>query len=185
MVMKADLFYSVRMNDIITLATNVTKKHGLALILTQDRARQSKTALIAKLILNDPLFVLSGDEWVPAFALPRIIRSQATAVREIMNRLYTVRASTCYRLFDSLANIPAKGEPVLVMDLLHTFDEDDIPLQTRLLRLRDCCRELTRLAFYRPVIVMTQEEEAEDYEKFIPALCPIADQIFTLVPELE
>jgi hypothetical protein len=96
-----------------------------------------------------------------------------------------VRASTCYRLYDSLANLPSNGEPVLVMDFLHTFYDDDIPLRTRLFRLRECCRELKRLAFYRPVIVMTQEREGGEYEKFIPALQPIADKIFTLEPEME
>lgn len=171
------------MNNIIKHAMNSTKKRGLALILTQDRARQSKIDLIASLILNGPLFVVSGDEWLPTFTLPRIIREQTTAVSETMNRLYTVRASTCYRLFDSLANIPSKGEPILVMDFLHTFYDSDIPLRTRLLRLRECCRELTRLAFHRPVILMTQEREGEDYEKFIPALFPITDEVLTLAPE--
>jgi hypothetical protein len=71
------------------------------------------------------------------------------------------------------------------MDFLHTFYDSDIALRTRLFRLRECCRELKRLAFYRPVIVLTQERESEDYEKFIPALRPIADEIFTLEPEPE
>jgi hypothetical protein len=175
----------MEMDDTIKLAMGTTEKRGLALILTRDRARQSKTDLIARLILKGPLFVVSGDEWLPAFDLPRIIRGQTTMVREALNRLHTVRASTCYRLFDSLANIPSNGEPILVLDFLHTFYDADIPLRTRLFRLRECCRELTRLAFHRPVIVMTQRKEAEDYDKFIPALWPIASHIFTLAPEPE
>src|SRR5688572_19699009 len=173
------------MNNLIQLTVDTTKKRGLALVITQDQARQSKTELIANLILKGPLFVISGDEWLPAFELPRIIRRQTTAVREVMNHLYTARASSCYRLFDSLASIPSKGEPILVMDLLHTFYDADIPLRTRLFRLRECCRELKRLAFYRPVIVMTQEREGEDYEKFIPALSPLADKTLTLEPDGE
>jgi hypothetical protein len=173
------------MNDITRLTIDSTEKRGLALILTQDRARTSKTDLIAHLILNGPLFVISGDEWLPSFVLPRIVRGHTTGVKTIMERLYTVRASTCYRLFDSLATIPSKGEPILVMDFLHTFYDPDIPLRTRLFRLRECCRELKRLAFYRPVIVITQEREGEDYEKLIPALLPIADQTFTLALEPE
>lgn len=171
------------MNNILKLAVDIKEKHGLALIFTQDRARKSKTDLIAHLILSGPLFVISGDEWLPSFALPRMIREQTTEIKAITSRLRSVRASTCYRLFDSLANISSKGEPILVMDFLHTFYDSNVALRTRLFRLRECCRELKRLAFYRPVIVMTQEREGEDYEKFIPALCPIADEIFTL--ELE
>lgn len=173
------------MNNILKLAIDMKEKRGLALILTQDRARKNKTDLIAKLILHGPLFIVSGDEWLPSFILPRIIRGQTTEIKTIISRLRSVRASTCYRLFDSLANIPSKGEPILVLDFLHTFYDTDIAVRTRLFRLRECCRELKRLAFYRPVIVMTQEGEGEDYEKFIPALCPIADQIFTLEPEPE
>ena len=173
------------MNDIIQLALHSTEKRGLALILTRDRARKSKTDLIASLALNGPLFILSGDEWLPAFVLPRLIRKHTTQIRSIMDRLRTVRASTCYRLWDSLASIPPQGEPLLVMDFLHTFYDDDIPLHTRLFRLRECCRELKRLAFYRPVIVTTQEMEGEDYEKFTPALFPITDRTFTLEPERE
>jgi len=167
------------------LTTDVTEKRGLVLILTKDQARKNKTDLIANLILNGPLFVLSGDEWLPSFLLPRLIRRRTAEIKTMMNRLRTVRASTCYRLWDSLANISSQGEPILVMDFLHTFYDSDIPLHTRLFRLRECCRELKRLAFYRSVIVMIQEIEAEDYEKFIPALWPIADQSFTLEPEVE
>lgn len=177
--------YSLDMDKIVKLATDMTKKRGLALLLTHDRARQSKTDLIATLILHGPLFLVSGDEWLPSFVLPRMIREQTMDIKAVTNRLYTVRASTCYRLYDSLANIPSKGEPLLVMDFLHTFYDADIPLRTRLFRLRECCRELKRLAFYRPVIVMTQEREGEDYEKFLPALSSITDKTFTLEPERE
>jgi len=173
------------MNDITQLTTASTEKRGLVLILTRDRARQSKTDLIGNLIIKGPLFIVSGDEWLPLFLLPRLVRGQTTEVKMLMDRLRTVRASTCFRLYDSLANIPSKGEPLLVMDFLHTFYDDDIPLRHRLFRLRECCRELKRLAFYRPVIVMTQEQEGEEYEKFIPALSPIADTCFTLASEPE
>ncbi|HLO18677.1 MAG TPA: hypothetical protein VK206_27850 [Anaerolineales bacterium] len=173
------------MNELTKLSIEITQKRGLILILTKDRARQSKTDLIANLILNGPLFIVSGDEWLPSFSLPRIIRRQATEVKKIMNGLHTARTSTCYRLLDSLANTVSKGEPILVMEFLHTFYDEDIPLRVRLFKLRECCRELKRLASYRPVIVMTQEMESEDYEKFIPALESITDKTFTLEPELD
>lgn len=173
------------MNELIKRAIAITEKRGLILILTQDRARKNKTDLIANLILNGPLFVISGDEWLPSFALPRMIRERTTGIKAILDRLRTVRASTCYRLFDSLANTASKGDPMLVMDFLHTFYDGDIPLRVRSFKLRECCRELKRLAVHCPVIVMTQEMEAEDYEKFIPALQSVADKTLSLEPELE
>lgn len=173
------------MHDITQRFVNGAAKRGLALILTQDQARKTKTELIASLLLNGPLFVVSGDEWLPSFLLPQILRRHTPFVKEILDRLYTVRASTCYRLYDSLANIPSHGEPLLVLDFLHTFYDRDIPLRTRLFRLRECCRELNRLAFYRSVLVITREQGGEEYEKFIPALFSITDLRSTLAPELE
>jgi hypothetical protein len=173
------------MDNLINLTFDGTEKRGLSLILTKDGAHKRKTELIAHLLLKGPLFVVSGDEWMPSFLLPHLIREQTTEVKTTMSCLRTVRASTCYRLFDSLANIPPKGEPILVMDFLHTFYDSDIPLRTRLFRLRECCRELKRLAFYRPIIVTTRETGGEEYEKFIPALCSVADKTLTLESERE
>lgn len=173
------------MNELIKLAVDITRKRGLTLILTRDRARESKTDLIANLILKGPLFVISGDEWLPSFILPRILQGYTTEIKAITGRLRTVRASTCYRLFDSLAATDSKGEPILIMDFLHTFYDEDILLRTRLFKLRECCRELMRLAFYRPVIVMTQQREGEEYEKLIPALSPLAEKTLTLEQEIE
>ena len=173
------------MNELIKLAVDISERRGLTLILTQDKARESKTDLIASLILKGPLFVLSGDEWLPSFVLPRLLREKTTDIKAITGRLRMVRASTCYRLFDSLATTDSKGEPILLMDFLHTFYDDDIPLRTRLFKLRECGRELMRLAFYRPVIVITQEREGEEYEKFIPVLSPLAEKTLTLAQEIE
>ena len=173
------------MTTLLSLPNPLTRSRALALILTPDRARSSLTEFIAAQILSGPLFVISGSEWLPAFELTRILRSQTLHVREVLDRLYTARASTCYRLFDSLANLPSNGEPIFVLDFLHTFYDEDIPLRVRLFKLRECCRQLKRLAFYRPVIVMTQQMPSEDYEKFMPALRSIADQIFTLKLEPE
>jgi hypothetical protein len=173
------------MNKLAKLPTDITRSRGLSLILTADKARAGVTELIANLILNGPLFVVSASEWLPAYELTRLIRKRTLEVRETLNSLYTVRASTCYRLLDSLANIPSNGEPILVIDFLHTFYNPDIPLRVRFHKLRECCRQLKRLALYRPVVVMTQELPAEEYEKFAPALYSIADKTFTIEPELE
>ena len=173
------------MNDLLQLGNDLTKRRGLSLLLTQDSARQTKTQLIAHLIMSSPLFVISGDEWLPAFSLPRQIRQQTTQVKPILSNLNTVRASTCYRLLDSLSSIAPDGEPILVLEFLHTFYDDDIPLRTRLFKLRECCRELGRLSLHRPVIVMTRDTKTEDFEKFLPALESIADRTVTLEPEAQ
>lgn len=173
------------MNELSKLPTGWTHPRGMTLLLTRDKARAGITELIAAQVLRSALFVLSASEWLPAFELTRILRNRTLDVRQVLNRLYIARASTCYRLFDSLANLPSQGEPVLILDFLHTFYDSDIPLGVRLFKLRECCRQFKRLTLYRPIVVMTQELPIEDYEKFLPALCSVADQIFTLEAEPE
>lgn len=173
------------MNDLLQLGTDLTRKRGINLILTHDRAHQSKTDLIAHLILTGPLLVISGDEWLPAFDLPRRLRRLTTQVKALMDRLSTVRASTCYRLLDSLTNITPAGEPILILEFLHTFYDDDVPLRTRLFKLRECCRQLDRLSIHRPILVLTRQLNNEDFAKFLPALSSIAGRTLILEPEFE
>lgn len=176
--------YSGAMNILLNLPSDITRLRGLTLILTTDKARESITELIASLILSSPLFVIAASEWLPAYALSRMVRRKTVQVEQTMKRLHTVRSSTCYRLLDSLINTPLNGEPILVLDFLHTFYDTDIPLRVRLYKLRECCRHIKCLAHYRPVIVMTQEMAAmEDYEKFSPALRSVADRTLYLEPE--
>lgn len=172
------------MDTSLTLST-LARSRGLALIVTIGRARAEITNLITELILRGPLFIVAGSEWLPAYELARRIRRRTIRIREILNHMYGARAPTCYRLLDSLANLPSNGEPLLILDFLHTFYDSNIPLHIRELQLRECCRELKRLAFYRPTIVMTQKLSNEDYEKFISSVSLIADKTLTLETEKE
>ena len=173
------------MDNLLQVGTDLTRKQGINLILTPDRAHTNKTELIAHLVLAGPLLVISGDEWLPAFTLPRLLRRQTTQVKALMDRLTTVRASTCYRLLNSLASTTPGNDPLLILEFLHTFYDDDIPLRTRLFKLRDCCRHLKRLSLHRPILIMTRTTQSEDLEKFLPALSSIADRTLTLEPEFE
>lgn len=173
------------MNKLLKLPTDMTRQRGLTLLLTTDKARTGITELIAALILSSPLFVIAASEWLPAYELTRTLRKRTLHVRQALNNMRTARTSTCYRLLDTLINIPPNGEPILILDFLHTFYDPDVPLRVRLYKLRECCRHLKCLAFYRPVIVMTQELQIEDYEKFSPALLSVADKTLTLESEPE
>lgn len=179
------LEYFWEMNTLSKLSKDSTRVRGLTLLLTGDKARGSITELIAMILLSGPLFVIAGSEWLPAYELARILRRKTPQVKHVLNRLRTARTSTCYRLWDTLINLPLQGEPLLVLDFLHTFYDPDVLLRVRLFKLRECCRQLRRLAFYRPVIVITQELETADYEKFSPALLSVADTILSLEPEPE
>jgi hypothetical protein len=173
------------MNSLLTLPSDLTRSRGLTVILTANRARAGITELIANLILSGPLFVIGGSEWLPAFELPRLVRRKTLEVKSVLSRLYTVRTSTCYRMLDSVSNKSSVGEPILVLDFLHTFYDADIPYSVRAYKLRKCYDELNRLAFYRSVIVMTREMQGEEHETFSQTLCSAAKKTLYLEAEPE
>jgi hypothetical protein len=173
------------MNILTSLPDDIGKSRGLSVIITMDRARESKTQLISRFIQNGSLFVVAGSEWLPASNLPHLLRNKTTLLEKSTDRLRLVRPSTCFRMLDSLANIPPRGEPILVLDFLHTFYDPDVPMRARLLRLRKSCAHLQDLSFFRPVIVITQGSACEDYELFFSILRSKAKQVVYLNPEPE
>jgi len=174
------------MNKLLNLPiTDLTRSRGMAVIITANRARAGIAELIANLILHGPLFVIGGSEWLPSFALPRLVRRKTLEVKSALSRLYAVRTSTCYRMLDSLSNTASLGEPILILDFLHTFYDADIPYSVRSYKLRKCYDELNRLAFYRSVIVMTQEMQGEEYDTFSQILCSGAKKTLYLETEPE
>jgi hypothetical protein len=177
--------HSGTMNMLFELPRDLTRSRRMTIILTADKARSGITQLIPNVILLSPLFVIAGSEWLPAFTLPRLVREKTPQVKSVLSRLYTARASTCYRLLDSLASTASVGEPILIVDFLHTFYDEDIPYPVRVYKLRKCCDELNRLAFYRPVIVITQQMQCEKHEGFSQILCSVAKQTLYLESEPE
>jgi hypothetical protein len=167
-----------------TLPTQMAGFRGLILVLTATKARAEITELIAALVLRSSLFVVAANDWLPAYDLTRILRNRTPDVRHVTARLRTARASTCYRLLDILENLPPAGEPILVLDFLETFYDQDVPLRVRFHKVRACGRQLERLALYRPVILMTRQTPTEDYESFSPVLRSIADRTLYIEPEV-
>jgi len=174
------------MNNLLESPTQLIRSRGLNLILTASDVHASATELIAALILQAPLFVVAGSGWLPTSELTDLLCKTASDVTSVLNRLYTSRASTCYQLFDELGSRRSNGEPILVLDFLHTFYDSDIPLPVRLFKLKQCCRELTRLAFYRPVSVIAQDIHTENSsDDFLSVLTSVADKTFSLEAQFE
>ena len=95
------------------------------------------------------------------------------------------RAFTCYQLLDLIANIRPDDEPLLILDFLNTFLNDDIPLPVRFRVLRQCCGHLQRLAFRKPVIVLVQERPIEEYAALYGILAQSADEALHIEAEPE
>ena len=149
----------------------------LTLVVTERYEHKNITELIAALCLRAPLYVLAGSDWLPGYGLTRLIRHRTFEVRQTLKHVHMARAFTCYQLLDLIANIRPDEEPLLILDFLNTFLNDDIPLPMRFRVLRQCCEHLQRLAFGKPVVVLVQERPVENYLAFHNILVQSADEV--------
>ncbi|HEY5903546.1 MAG TPA: hypothetical protein VIU39_13410 [Anaerolineales bacterium] len=150
---------------------------GLYLAITLSMETERVTELIASLALRAPLNIVAGSEWIPNYGVARLLRRRVTHIEAILGRIQLARAFTCYQLLDLLAGIRPGNTPVLVLDALHTFYTDDIPLEARRRTLEGCGRHLQRLSLSRPVAVLAQRTQSEEYPRFYTMLASLADTV--------
>jgi hypothetical protein len=156
---------------------------GLQLIITAGHERAKVTTLIATAALRGPLFIIAGSAWIPSYSVARLVRESTFEVERTLSRVRLARAFSCYQLLDLLASTRGDGTPILVLDFLHNFLNNDISLPVRLRTLQACCEQLRRLSLKQSVTVFTPQGVGEDYETFCPLLSVSADQILQPVVE--
>jgi hypothetical protein len=172
------------MNAIFPLSESPTSPQcGLYLAVTRSREAGKVTRLIASLALRGPLQIVAGSEWIPSYDVARLLRHSLTQIEPVLDRIQLRRAFTCYQLLDLLAGIRPDSAPVLVLDMLHTFLNNDIHLDVRRRVLERCGKHLQRLSLARPVAVLTAQSPAEDYPRFHTMLAALADEIYLAEPE--
>lgn len=157
-----------------------TPQRGLYLAITLTMETEKVTELIAGLALHAPLNIVAGSEWIPNYGVARLLRRSVTHIEAVLGRIQLARAFTCYQLLDLLAGIRPGSTPVLVLDTLHTFYSDDIPVEVRRRILGGCGRHLQRLSLSRPVAVLAQQMPSEEYPRFYTMLAALADRVYHL-----
>jgi hypothetical protein len=74
-----------------------------------------------------------------------IIARAARGRREVIDRIKIQRAFTCYEAVKLLERLPAGKTPVLVLDFLSTFYDENVKMQSRKFLLETSIRHFQRL----------------------------------------
>ena len=109
--------------------------------------------LAARLSLNGELRVLDGGNRFNVYPVARAARRHTHDLAGALARIRLARAFTCYQMLAMLAETPADGLPVLVIDLLATFYDDNVRLAESERLLGQCIPHLQRLSQCAPVVV--------------------------------
>ena len=173
------------MNALLNLPVHLHSSRRLTLIVAERYEHENITELVVVLCLRGPLYILAGSDWLPGYDLTRLIRHRTPEVGQTLKHVRMARAFTCYQLLDLIVNTRPDEEPLLILDFLNTFLNDDIPLPVRFRVLRQCCDHLHRLAFRKPVAVLVQERSVEDYTALYGILAQSADEVLRIAVEPE
>ena len=157
---------------------NPSRRGYLLLVKTAGRKREIVTELIVQWALRGAFYLIAAGEWLPDHDDVRYaVYWYTTAIEETLDNLTLARPFTCFQLLDLLMEAGKQHKPVLILDFLHLFHDDDIELSLRQRILEGCCQSTERLSMTSRVAVLVPTISTEAYQRFFPLLAAVADEI--------
>ena len=108
------------------------------------------------------------------------MRRQTPQLTQALKRISIVRAFTCYQVAARLAEGAPGTAPLLVLDMLSTFGDENVPAAERLALFEHCLCYLRRLADEVPTLVSAAP--CESANPYLARLEQAADRLWRLEP---
>jgi hypothetical protein len=136
--------------------------------------------MVAWLAQQSDLFVMDGGNVFQGYALASALRRQRANVDQSLRRVMLSRAFTCYQVAALLEGDQLAGKPVLALDFLNTFYDQDIRIGERRRLLQICIRRLQGFARSMPVAVWVRQRSVvpEESLSFLNTLQRAAGQVW-------
>lgn len=152
----------------------------LLLLETSGGEKESITKLITHWVLRESFYLIAGSNCIPDYDdLQYSVCRYTNAFNEALDNMIVTRARTCFQLLDLLKEADKQNKPVLILDFLHHFYNQDVRLSLRDHLLEQCCHYAKRLSLSNLVTVLVPKRKTEDYNRFFPLLAIIADDILS------
>ena len=177
------------MNALASLPTNYTAhwitsfQFGQLLLQeTIGKEREKVIELISRWVLHGSFFIIvAGDWFVDHDDLRYSLFRYTNNFDEVLGRhLRLVRARTCFQLLDLLTEADNENQPVLILDPLHHFYNQDVDISTRDHVFEQCCQFTKRLSLSNLVAVLVPKLDIEDHKRYFPILAAVADEVISV-----
>lgn len=158
----------------------------ISLVIAPRQVVPQMMTMLATLALHGSVVVVDGGNRFDGYALARELRRHTTQVQDALKRILLSRAFTCYQTMALLAKLPVDGTPVVVLDLLATFRDENVNWGKRQRLLGSSLDFLKRISENAPVAVWacTHSPALKEDPLLLTALLEIAHDIWKL-QELE
>src|ERR1043165_7889347 len=101
----------------------------LLLLDTNGKAEESITELITQWVLRESFYVIAGSNCIPDYDdLQYSVSHYTNDCNEALDHMILTRARTCFQLLDLLKEADKQNKPVLILDFLHHFYNQDVKL---------------------------------------------------------
>ncbi len=129
----------------------------ILLLVSPDALAGSLFEMVARMALQGPLYVLDGGNTFQGYALARALKRRTPDIHTPMQRVMLSRAFTCYQMAALLADRVFEPHPILVLDFLATFYDQDVRAPERRRLLQNCIRRLQALARRAPLAIWVRQ----------------------------
>ncbi len=152
----------------------------LHLVLAPHRAqRQMMTILAARLAVSGRVRLVDAGNCFDGYGLARELRRQTSAWQLALERVSVARAFTCYQVETLLSETIADLAPVLVLNLLDTFYDENVKLPERMRLLDVTLGELRRLGRAASVAVSASLPTPGQPAELLEALAATAGKVWS------
>jgi hypothetical protein len=153
----------------------------LVALLAPHAASEAMLTLAARLAQRGPVRVLDGGNRFNAYRVAHALAARRLSdLRQALERIRVRRAFTCYQAATILASTQSGPAPLLVLDLLATFYDENVRVGERRQLLEGCIAHLRRLAAAGPVVVSLRPPAPphQDPNGLLPLVQAAADTVF-------
>lgn len=167
--------YGRKMDDPLQLSPR-----QLHLVLAPHRAqRQMMTILTARLALTGRVRLVDAGNCFDGYGLARQLRQQTSYWQQALERVSVARAFTCYQVETLLTEAVSDFSPILVLNLLDTFYDENVKLIERLRLLEVSLAELRRLCRTASVAVSASLLARDQPGELLEMLADAAGQVWS------
>jgi len=128
-------------------------KKKLGLVYGRDAGLLNMLNLSIYIGIQSDIFVIDGGNRFDPHYVAYGIRRFTRWWEEVSERTHIVRAFTCYEVVKALQEVPDETHPLLLIDMLATFYDENVNDAECVHLVGKCIKELKRIIEHRPVLI--------------------------------
>ncbi|MBN2083787.1 MAG: hypothetical protein JW748_01085 [Anaerolineales bacterium] len=136
-------------------------------------------ALTAQIALRRPVWVIDGGNRFDALWLAEYVARSGQAPEPVLARINISRAFTCHQMAERILSLPAEAAPLVILHLLDTFYDENVPI-TEARRLLNALWPVLRRRSRNVPVALTvhppRSERVADRESFYDGILRRADR---------